>query len=359
MKSATILICVALISMVAQARLGETKEQMTRRYGRPTRVQRNRMTDAMWFKAGDFEVYAAIPRRDRRLARIAEEIHYIKMGEFPIEQALHFLNMNSQGHKWRKVSAKRGELLRWSRSDGGSAYVGLVPGTVGKTRLCIVAPTAEPESSVVPPPEGETETLSDIGARLGWAGNNIIVKEVLPDSSAKEAGLPVGARLVSVNGRTIENMSLAEVGELITGRDGTTVALTVAQTFGVRKTYRIRRRNMHPVGPGDPFGTYQERGRTDVRYFVSRTGDDSIEIRCPERHWAGTGMITDNHIKGVFRMETHPDVESNERGAVGYFHVELKDGSTEQLLLRTRFDFLPRGNNGLSKVLVRTSRRTP
>lgn len=64
-------------------------------------------------------------------------------------------------------------------------------------------------------------------------GNDVLLKEVFTDSTAEEAGLQSGDRLLAVGGRRVSGLTLSEVTSLIGGEAGTQVALTVERRGAV------------------------------------------------------------------------------------------------------------------------------
>lgn len=72
----------------------------------------------------------------------------------------------------------------------------------------------------------------------------LLVTKVVPGSSADEAGLAAGDRIVGVDGAALEADSLAEASALVTGEEGTVAALTVRHADGSEEDFRLERRRM-------------------------------------------------------------------------------------------------------------------
>jgi C-terminal processing protease CtpA/Prc len=72
----------------------------------------------------------------------------------------------------------------------------------------------------------------------------LLVTKVVLGSSADEAGLAAGDRIVGVDGAALEADSLAEASALVTGEEGTVAALTVRHADGSEEDFRLERRRM-------------------------------------------------------------------------------------------------------------------
>lgn len=82
---------------------------------------------------------------------------------------------------------------------------------------------------------------SEIGMRITEAEGSRLLCFPFPDSSAEGAGIPVGGRLLAVDGISVENRSLFEVAGLLRGPPGTRVSLRVEQAFGRSKLHEVLR----------------------------------------------------------------------------------------------------------------------
>lgn len=84
-------------------------------------------------------------------------------------------------------------------------------------------------------------TYTGVGIELAASGGWVRIAEVLPHSPASQAGLRAADRIVAVNGRPADGMTVAEVTSAILGAPGSTVQMTVARqggTFSVRMQRR-------------------------------------------------------------------------------------------------------------------------
>jgi carboxyl-terminal processing protease len=101
----------------------------------------------------------------------------------------------------------------------------------------------DPYSRYEPPAPGEAERTKlsiDAGAGIGLVQRDhaVTVADVVPDSPAQQAGVRVGDRLISVNGRHAGRGNLARVRALLSGPEGTEIRLRVRGLDGlVRDIY--------------------------------------------------------------------------------------------------------------------------
>lgn len=65
-----------------------------------------------------------------------------------------------------------------------------------------------------------------------------------PDSSADAAGIPIGGRLLTVEGKSVEGKSLPEVAGLIRGPEGASVSLRVENSSGRSRIYTMKRESI-------------------------------------------------------------------------------------------------------------------
>lgn len=68
---------------------------------------------------------------------------------------------------------------------------------------------------------------SGIGTVLKKDGDRLLISELVETGSASAAGIEPGTEIVAVNGRSVTSLPMAEVVELIRGKEGTDISLTV------------------------------------------------------------------------------------------------------------------------------------
>ncbi len=84
-----------------------------------------------------------------------------------------------------------------------------------------------------PPAASATATWAGIGAVIsvqtvpGTQANGLFISGVIPGGAAANAGMQAGAQIMAVDGKEIRGHSIAEVVNLIRGRQGTTVKVAV------------------------------------------------------------------------------------------------------------------------------------
>ncbi len=72
--------------------------------------------------------------------------------------------------------------------------------------------------------EGE---YAGIGATVSFDGNNAVVEAMYKKSPSKKAGMKVGDKIISVDGKSTENKNLEDITKLIRGKAGTVVNIKV------------------------------------------------------------------------------------------------------------------------------------
>jgi carboxyl-terminal processing protease len=123
---------------------------------------------------------------------------------------------------------KRQELLRQEYSDQKSAYKAIRQSLEG---------LGDPYTRFLEPKQYQDLTsqtsgeLSGIGVRLGidQKTSKLTIVEPIPNSPASEVGLKAGDRLVSINGKATELMTLEQASAEIKGEIGTKVKLKIAR----------------------------------------------------------------------------------------------------------------------------------
>jgi hypothetical protein len=116
---AVMLVVVALVPARAYARLGETLEQCTKRYGKPFKKKGNDFD----FKKNGFIIHVIFLKNGK-----AGRIDFVKIdgggpkmpGEITYNEKLLLLKANSQGKKWVEIECDSPDSA-WKRSDGAKA----------------------------------------------------------------------------------------------------------------------------------------------------------------------------------------------------------------------------------------------
>ena len=88
---------------------------------------------------------------------------------------------------------------------------------------------------------GENFAFQGIGAGLQKDGDAVIVRNVMPDTPAAQAGMQSGDRIVSVDRQGVNGMPLTGVIERIRGEEGTTVLIEIDRPGQGRFTVQVSR----------------------------------------------------------------------------------------------------------------------
>ena len=90
------------------------------------------------------------------------------------------------------------------------------------------------------------EGFVGIGVSMQQASGGVQIAEVMRYSSAEEAGLQAGDRIIAVDGTDTTQMNTTEVAQLLRGEEGTAVQVTV-QRQGSELTFTCTRRQVNQV----------------------------------------------------------------------------------------------------------------
>lgn len=114
------------------------------------------------------------------------------------------------------------------------------------------------------------ETLVGVGITVQTAyDDGFLVLSILPNSPAKEAGLQAGDRIIAVDG--VDMTATTDVRSAVTGKEGSTVTLTIRRADGQVKDFTMQRRAVVI-----PIVTYDKEGSAGVIECISfgdSTGD--------------------------------------------------------------------------------------
>lgn len=114
------------------------------------------------------------------------------------------------------------------------------------------------------------ETLVGVGITVQTAyDDGFLVLSILPNSPAKEAGLQAGDRIIAVDG--VDMTATTDVRSAVTGKEGSTVTLTIRRADGQVRDFTMQRRAVVI-----PIVTYDKEGNAGVIECISfgdSTGD--------------------------------------------------------------------------------------
>lgn len=114
------------------------------------------------------------------------------------------------------------------------------------------------------------ETLVGVGITVQTAyDDGFLVLSILPNSPAKEAGLQAGDRIIAVDG--VDMTATTDVRSAVTGKEGSTVTLTIRRSDGQVRDFTMQRRAVVI-----PIVTYDKEGNAGVIECISfgdSTGD--------------------------------------------------------------------------------------
>jgi len=181
-------------------------------------------------------------RKARLLIALATTSLLVSQGSSPVVAALEDSPKNVIDEVWQIVNSefvdrefnhldwkiKRQELLRQEYGDQKSAYKAIRKSLEG---------LGDPYTRFLEPKQYQDLTsqtsgeLSGIGIRLGIdkKTSKLTIVEPIPNSPASEVGLKSGDRIVSINGKPTELMSLEQASAEIKGEVGTEVELEIVR----------------------------------------------------------------------------------------------------------------------------------
>lgn len=117
------------------------------------------------------------------------------------------------------------------------------------------------------------------------------ILEVTPNGPAQEAGVQAGDQLVAVDGTDIRGMTLAEVSDLIKGKEGTSVVLTLIRREGEVELSVKRKRIESVVATG--FLLEDKVGLITIANFDDRCAQETIEVIETLRSQGAEALIFD------------------------------------------------------------------
>lgn len=134
-------------------------------------------------------------------------------------------------------------------------------------------------------------TIQQLQEQAGFA-----IMQVNPDGPAAEAGLQVGDILISVEDQDVRELSTEEVRNLVRGKEGTYVKMTVLRQ-GDHQSFSVERRKVLT-----PVATYEMVGENVGCVTIA-----NFDERCAEETIAAIGTLLDNGAeKLVFDVRHNP-----------------------------------------------------
>ena len=122
-------------------------------------------------------------------------------------------------------------------------------------------------------------------------GQGLDITQVEDEGPAQKAGVRAGDRLVAVDGTDIRGMALSEVGKLLKGEEGTSVALTVVrdqQTLEL-SVERGRLKSVVTTGQLLPEGV----GLITIANFDDRCAEETVKVIEQLRQQGATALVFD------------------------------------------------------------------
>ena len=122
-------------------------------------------------------------------------------------------------------------------------------------------------------------------------GQGLDITQVEDEGPAQKAGVLAGDRLVAVDGTDIRGMALSEVGKLLKGEEGTSVALTVVrdqQTLEL-SVERGRLKSVVTTGQLLPEGV----GLITIANFDDRCAEETVKVIEQLREQGATALVFD------------------------------------------------------------------
>lgn len=115
----------------------------------------------------------------------------------------------------------------------------------------------------------------------------LLLLEVYPEGPAEEAGLLVGERIVAVDGKELEGLTIDEAAGLISGKEGSELTLSVEGLDGLRREVTLRRATV--ASRSVEYSLLEENvGYIRVKNFYTYSGDQMKEaVQALEEQGAG------------------------------------------------------------------------
>ncbi|MFP6901820.1 MAG: S41 family peptidase [Opitutales bacterium] len=113
-----------------------------------------------------------------------------------------------------------------------------------------------------------------IGVVIFPSEGSVMIIRVFPGGGADAAGLRPGDRILSVESKEVENLSVAKVSELIRGDAGTQVSLVLEDENDVRREVRVSRGKVQMASVEDVRMIGDDVGFLRIEQFTLRTGEE-------------------------------------------------------------------------------------
>ena len=194
----------------------------------------------------------------------------VERGRLAVEVALAqpaFLRRHAAGAEPAAVEGYRQQLRRQlgprivrSRQEAEAAAaeaaalarekVGLPPAAVVLEYACAAAGALDNYSAYLTPGQldeiyGQIEgNFVGLGVELQTDGGTLTIVRVIPTSPAEEAGILAGEQIVAVDGQLTAAMSSDEAANLLQGKEGTPVVLTLRGPEGTSRQLTVERRRV-------------------------------------------------------------------------------------------------------------------
>ncbi len=179
-----------------------------------------------------------------------------------------FREQNIPAHDWpaieafrletRKTLAARTVASRQDACDAVSAVAALArqrlemrPAAAILEFLCGAANGLDTYSTYLTPDQlGEVYSQIEgnfvgLGVELKTQGGELVIVRVIGGSPAEQAGVHAGDHIVAVDGRPVKEMPADRAANLLQGREGTTVTLTLAVAGQASRSLNIRRQRIN------------------------------------------------------------------------------------------------------------------
>jgi hypothetical protein len=125
-----VVVLAGILASPAFARLGETREQVLARYGKPTETADLGKIESLHFKKGAFTIFVEMLKETDR----AVQIYYWKDTPFAPAQVAELLSRNAEGQLWDQSSY---DMMSGKRSDGAAARGGMQKKEDGTARFML------------------------------------------------------------------------------------------------------------------------------------------------------------------------------------------------------------------------------
>lgn len=169
------------------------------------------------------------------------------------------------------------------------------------------------------------QTTVGIGVVIEKHEKGILIMDVITNGSAQKVGIEVGDIITAVNGQSLQSMTVEEASSLITGKEGTSVSITILKTDGSTKTLSITRMPFDIENVTSKL-LYGDVGYIKLNSFSSNGASEVKDVYQQLVSKGATSFILDLQNNGGGYVSTAEDIIGLFPGATDAYKLRITEG---------------------------------